>query len=98
MTSLSTDIENIIADAQQKKEEEARTYGVLALYIAETLPPFKAGMSNKEKRSFIRDYVGKQADQFPPLRCYIDQHKLYSITCTVLAKEYGLNDSDITMH
>lgn len=85
------DVEKLISDAQKNKDEVQQKYNAFARVAIETLPPFKNDLTAQQKRGVIRDYVGKYMDTLPPVNFPIDQHKLYSIVCSILANEQGLN-------
>ena len=86
------EIEEFCKAAQKNKADEKKKQIALARVIAETIPPFKCVLSSKQKREVIRNYVGKYMDRMPPVKIQIDQYKIYSIVCSILASEQGLNE------
>ena len=85
------EIEEFCKAAQKKKADEKKKQMALAQVIAETIPPFNGGITSQQKREAIRNNVGKYIDLMPPLSIQIDQYKIYSIVCSILASEQGLN-------
>lgn len=62
----------------------------LAKTIADNMPPFPCAMSNRERRDMVRDYV--QFYLIENKLSFSDIKRIYSMTCGVLAEEYGLNE------
>lgn len=85
------DVEKLINDAQKNKDDEQQKYSAFARVAIETIPPFESDLTPEQKRGLIRKYVGKYMDTLPPVNFQIDQYKLYSIVCSILANEQGLN-------
>ena len=86
------EIEEFCKAAQKKKADAYKKQMALAQVIAETIPPFKCVLSSQQKRGVIRNYVGKYIDLMPSVNIQIDQYKIYSIVCSILAHEQGLNE------
>ncbi len=69
-------------------------YSYIVHYYVDTLPHYKADLSAGEKRRFIRQHINglKAFNSVKGFKIeWINEYKIYSMTCRILAKKYGLN-------